>query len=133
MPEGECDRENGKDAVSNGTRPVYWHSFTHNSSIPSIHGPTGLQGHGKGSDFLQTFPDRLGTGMTVVLAPQEAPKPGDQAYHLAQWWWDSGWLGLVGDDPGRPPFLRIEHHGKGRIRAVPAPRDQMQDAPGIIR
>lgn len=34
MPEGECDRENGKDAVSDGTRPVYWVDQTAPAASP---------------------------------------------------------------------------------------------------
>ena len=68
--------------------------------------------------------------MTVVFAPQKAPKAGDQPYHLAQGGRGFRRLGPVGDDPGRLPFLGIEHHVTGQMRAVPAPRDQVQDAPG---
>lgn len=64
--------------------PSKGHPFTHNSSISSIHGTSGLKSNGKRSHFLQAFPDRFGAGMTVVFTPQEAPETGDQPHLLAQ-------------------------------------------------
>ena len=60
------------------------HPITHNSSIPHIHGTADLQRDGKRSDLLQAFPDRLGTGVTVVFAPEKPAKAGDQPHHLTQ-------------------------------------------------
>ena len=103
------------------------HPFTHNSSISSIHGTSGLKSNGKRSHFLHAFPDRFGTGMTIVFAPQET---ADQAHHLAQRGWGFRGLGPVCKDPGGLPFLGIKHHVARQIRAVPTPGDQVQDPPG---
>ena len=68
--------------------------------------------------------------MAVVFAAEKAPEAGDQPHHLAQRWRGFGRWGAMGHDPGGLPFLGIEQHVTGQIRAIPAPRDQVQDAPG---
>ncbi len=61
--------------------------------------------------------------MPSCLPPQTKPvKRAISAFHLAQAGaGDSGGLGPVSDDPGRLPFLGIEHHAAGQIRG-PGPR-----------
>ena len=106
------------------------HPITHHSSIPRIHGTGSLKGNGKGSNFLHAFPDRFGAGMTVVFAPEKAAEVGDQAHPLTQGWGRFRRRAAMGHDPGRRPFLGIEHHVTRQVRAVPAPGHQVQGAPG---
>ena len=106
------------------------HPITHNLSVTGIHGTAGLQRDGKRSDLLHAFPDGLGTGVTVMVAPEKPAKAGDQPHHLTQGGWSFRRFGAVPDDPGGLPFLGIEHHVARQIRAVPAPGHQVQDAPG---
>ena len=76
-----------REYLSGGSRPASakaqhvdsGHPFTHNLSVLRINGAGGFKGDDKGSDFLQTFPDGFGAGMTVVLAAQEASKTGEGA------------------------------------------------------
>ena len=87
----------------------YRHPITHNLSVTVIHGPAGLQRDGKCADFLHPFPDRFGTGMTVVFAPEKPAKAGDQPHSLAGSGPDAGWqAGGCGSSPDDPYTVGLD-------------------------
>ena len=124
-------RDGGRESAAALLRGILKrHPITHNLSVTGIHSTAGLQRDGKRSDLLHAFPDRLGTGMTVLFAPEKPAEAGDQPHPLSQGWRCCRRWVTVGHDPGGLPFLGIEPHVARQIRAVPAPGHQVQDAPG---
>ena len=90
---------------------------------------SGGDADGEGVNFLHSFPNSLGAGVAIAFAAEEAAETGDEPGHLAQRWRDVWGRFPMGDDPGGPPFFRVEDHFAREVGAFPSPRDEMENPP----
>jgi hypothetical protein len=89
-----------------------------------------LQSLDIGHELHEPLPKRLGAGVSVAFAAEEAPEAGHQANPLAEGGRRFGRRLAFGHPPGGAPFLGGEGDLAGQMGAVPSQGHQVQNPPG---